>query len=89
MRMQGETEAVSSCAIFRVRKRLVRIPLPRPLQTELVYKGQRILQIVREMDRKMQLLGFWEFLKFFVRDLYANLAIVELCRFQAFSVSVT
>jgi hypothetical protein len=26
------------------------------------------------MDRKMQLLGFWEFLKFFVRDLYANLA---------------
>jgi hypothetical protein len=32
-----------------------------------MYKGQRILQIVRGMDRKMQLLGFWEFLKFFVR----------------------
>jgi len=42
------------------------------LQTELMYKGQRILQIVRGTDRKMQLLGFWEFLKFFVRDLYAN-----------------
>jgi hypothetical protein len=41
------------------------------------------------MDRKMQLLGFWEFLKIFVRDLYANLAIVEFCKFQAFSVSVT
>jgi len=54
-----------------------------------MYKGQRILQIVRGMDRKMQLLGFWEFLKFFVRDLYANLAIVEFCNFQAFAVSVT
>jgi hypothetical protein len=54
-----------------------------------MYKGQRILQIVRGMDRKMQLLGFWEFLKFFVRDLYANLAIVEFGEFQAFSVSVT
>jgi hypothetical protein len=54
-----------------------------------MYKGQRILQIVRGMDRKMQLLGFWEFLKIFVRDLYANLAIVEFCKFQAFSVSVT
>jgi hypothetical protein len=54
-----------------------------------MYKGQRILQIVRGMDRKMQLLGFWEFLKFFVRDLYANLAIVEFCKFQALSVSVT
>jgi hypothetical protein len=60
-----------------------------PLQTELMYKGQRILQIVRGMDRKMQLLGFWEFLKFFVRDLYANLAIVEFGEFQAFAVSVT
>jgi hypothetical protein len=37
----------------------------------------------------MQLLGFWEFLKFFVRDLYANAAIVEFRNFQAFSVSVT
>jgi hypothetical protein len=67
----------------------LRIPAPRPLQTELMYKGQRILQIARGMDRKKQLLGFWEFLKFFVRDLYANLAIVEFCNFQAFSVSVT
>jgi hypothetical protein len=41
------------------------------------------------MDRQMQLLGFWEFLKFFVRDMNANLAIVEFCEFQAFSVSVT
>ena len=41
------------------------------------------------MDRKMQLLGFWEFLKIFVRDLYANLAIVEFGEFQAFAVSVT
>jgi hypothetical protein len=54
-----------------------------------MYKGQRILQIVRGMDRKMQLLGIWEFLKFFVRDLYANLAIVVFDKFQAFSVSVT
>jgi hypothetical protein len=61
----------------------------RPLQTELMYKGQRILQIVRGMDWKMQLLGFWEFLKFFVRDLYANQAIVEFVEFQAFSASVT
>jgi hypothetical protein len=45
--------------------------------------------MVRGMDREMQLLGFWEFLKFFVRDLYANLAIVEFYNFQAFSVSVT
>jgi hypothetical protein len=37
----------------------------------------------------MQLLGFWEFLKFFVRDLYANQAIVEFGEFQAFAVSVT
>lgn len=37
----------------------------------------------------MQLLGFWEFLKLFVRDLYANQAIVEFGEFQAFSVSVT
>jgi hypothetical protein len=28
------------------------------LQRELMYRGQRILQIVRGMDRKMQLLGF-------------------------------
>ena len=89
MRVQGETEAVSSWAISRATKRLVRIPLPQPSQTELVYKGQRILQIVRGMDRKMQLLGFWEFLKIFVRDLYANLAIMEFCNFQAFLVSVT
>lgn len=54
-----------------------------------MYKDQRILQIVRGMDRKMHLLGFWEFLKFFVRDLYAKLAIVEFSGFQAFSVSVT
>jgi len=38
---------------------------------------------------KAQWLKFWEFLKFFVRDLYANLAIVEFGKFQAFSVSVT
>ena len=37
----------------------------------------------------MQLLGFWEFLKFLVRDLYVNLAIVEFGKFQAISVSVT
>ena len=67
----------------------LRIPPPRPLQTELVYKGQRILQIVRGMDWKMQLLGFWEFLRFFARDLYANLAIVEFVEFQTFLVSVT
>jgi len=36
----------------------------------------------------MQLPGFWEFLKFFVRDLYANVA-MEFCNFQAFLVSVT
>jgi len=54
-----------------------------------MYKGQRILQIVRGMDRKIQLLGFWEFLNFFVRDLYANQAIVEFGKFQAISVSVT
>jgi len=54
-----------------------------------MYKGQRILQIVRGMDRKMHLLGFWEFLKFFVRDLYANLAIVGFGEFKAFAVSVT
>jgi hypothetical protein len=36
----------------------------------------------------MQLLGFWGFLKFFVRDLYANLAIVEFCNSKAFSDSV-
>jgi hypothetical protein len=41
------------------------------------------------MDRKMHLLGFWEFLKFFVRDLYANLAIVGFGEFKAFAVSVT
>jgi hypothetical protein len=61
----------------------------RPLLTELMYKGQRILQIVRGMDRKMQQLEFWRFLKIFVRDLYANQAIVEFDEFQAFSVSVT
>jgi hypothetical protein len=37
----------------------------------------------------MQQLEFWEYLKIFVRDLYANLAIVEIAEFQAFSVSVT
>jgi len=37
----------------------------------------------------MQLQEFWDFLKFFVRDLYAKLAIVEFSGFQAFSVSVT
>ena len=37
----------------------------------------------------MHLLGFWEFLKFFVRDLYANLAIVGFGEFKAFAVSVT
>jgi hypothetical protein len=66
-----------------------RIARPQPLQTELMYKGQRILQIVRGMDRKIQLLGFWELLRFFVRDLYANPAIVEFVEFQAFLVSVT
>jgi hypothetical protein len=29
----------------------------------------------------MQLLELWEFLRFFVRDLYANLAIVEFGNF--------
>lgn len=46
---------------------------------ELMYKCQRILQIVRRTDWKMQLLGFWEFLKLFVRDSYADVAIVEFC----------
>ena len=41
------------------------------------------------MDWKMQLLGFWEFLRFFARDLYANLAIVEFVEFQTFLVAVT
>jgi hypothetical protein len=54
----------------------------------LMYRGQRKLDIARGMDRKMQLLGFWEFLKFFVRDLYASLAIVEFCNSKAFSDSV-
>jgi len=54
-----------------------------------MYKGQRILQIVRGMDRKMQLLGIWEFLKFFVSDFSANHAIAEFGEFQAFGVSVT
>jgi hypothetical protein len=35
------------------------------------------------------LLEFWEFVKFFVRDLYANPAFVEIGEFQTFSVSVT
>jgi hypothetical protein len=72
-----------------VGRRKRRIAHSRPMRAELMYKGQRILQIVREMDRKMQRWGFWEFLKIFVRGLYANLAIVEIAEFQAFSVSVT
>jgi hypothetical protein len=39
-------------------------------------------------DWKMQLLEIWEFLKMFVRDVYADLAILEFCEFRAFSVSV-
>ena len=54
-----------------------------------MYKGQRLLQIVRWNGPEVQLLEFWEFLKLFVRDLYANLAIVEFGKFQAFLVSVT
>jgi hypothetical protein len=38
-----------------------RITHSRPLQMELMYKGQRILQIVRGMDRKKQLLGSGSF----------------------------
>jgi hypothetical protein len=72
-----------------VGRRKRRIAHSRPLQTGLMYKGQRILQIVRRSNRKMQQLEFWEYLKIFVRDLYANLAIVEIAEFQAFSVSVT
>jgi hypothetical protein len=37
----------------------------------------------------MQLLDFWEFLKFFVRDLYANQAMVEFGEFEAFLGSAT
>jgi hypothetical protein len=37
----------------------------------------------------MLLLEFWEFLKIFVRDLYANQVVVEFGEFPAFSVSVT
>jgi len=61
----------------------------RPSRRELLYKGQRILQIVRWNGWKVQWLTFWEFLKIFVRDLYANQAIVEFGEFQALSVSVT
>jgi len=54
-----------------------------------MYKFQRLLQIVRWNGSEVQLLEFWEFLKIFVRDLYANLAIAEIGNFQAISVSVT
>ena len=37
----------------------------------------------------MHLLEFWEFLKIFVRNLYASQAVVEFGTFQAFAVSVT
>jgi hypothetical protein len=66
-----------------------RLPTSRPFRAELMYKGQRLLQIVRWKDRKVKLLEFWEFLDLFVRDLYANQAIVEFGNFQAISVSVT
>jgi hypothetical protein len=42
-----------------------------------------------ERDRKSTCSEFWEFLKIFVRDLYANQKIVDFGTFQAFSVSVT
>ena len=41
------------------------------------------------MDRKSTCSEFWELLKIFVRDLYANQAIVEFGEFQALSVSIT
>jgi hypothetical protein len=41
------------------------------------------------MDRKSTCSEFWEFLKIFVRDLYAKQKIVDFGTFQAFSVSVT
>jgi hypothetical protein len=63
--------------------------LQNPSRRDLLYKGQRLLQIVRWNGPEVQLLEFWEFLKLFVRDLYANLAIVEFGKFQAFLVSVT
>jgi len=37
----------------------------------------------------MRLLEFWEFLKIFVRDLYANDAIAEFGTFPEFSDSIT
>jgi hypothetical protein len=66
-----------------------RLPTSGHFGPELIYKGQRLLQIVRWNGPEVQLLEFWEFLKLFVRDLYANPAIVEFGKFQAFAVSVT
>jgi hypothetical protein len=63
--------------------------LQNPSRRDLLYKSQRLLQIVRWNGPEVQLLEFWEFLKLFVRDLYANLAIVEFGKFQAFLISVT
>jgi len=63
--------------------------LQNPGRRDLLYKSQRLLQIVRWSVPEVQLLEFWEFLILFVRDLYANLAIVEFENFHAFSVSVT
>jgi hypothetical protein len=39
--------------------------------------------MVRRTDRKMQLLEVWEFWEVFVRDLYPNLELMEICEFRA------
>jgi hypothetical protein len=57
--------------------------------SEFMYKSGRTLQIVRLTGGKDALAAVLEFLKIFVRDLYANRAIVEFGTFPEFTVSVT
>jgi hypothetical protein len=49
-----------------------------------LYNCGRTLQIARKTDWKIRLLEVWAFWELFVRDLYADLALMAILEFRAF-----